>query len=487
MQSPRLDLLFNPRSIAMIGASGNFRKWGHIVLLNILKGNYSGRVFPVNPKAESILGYPCYASLKDLPESVDLAIITTPAAVVSPLIDECGQMQIPYVIVITSDFSETGSEGAALEREVVAKARRYGMRLVGPNSMGLFSSLTNLHAQMPPVMPLHGVVSMFSQSGNVGVQMLAWGAQEGVGFEKFVSSGNEAELTCVDYLRYFAADKRTRLILAYMEGIDPGSNFFAAARETSRQKPILVFKGGRTSAGSRAVQSHTGSLAGANEIFKAAFRQAGMLEVRTSQALMDCAKAFAHYPLPKGKRVGILTRGGGWGVITSDFCEENGLVVPPLPAKLIEKLDKLLPKYWSRSNPVDMVATIAYDPYLDCLEILAQWDGIDAIIALGAGRRAPDYTYADDVRGTPQLMDAIKMAGQYFANRAKKPDLMLQGIKQLVNRTQKPIVVVAIGSEAVHKVNLENYRVVSYPTPERAVRVLRQMYKYSHFLDSTSR
>ncbi|MEE8542169.1 MAG: CoA-binding protein, partial [Desulfobacterales bacterium] len=484
MESPRLDPLFNPRSIALIGASTSPRKWGFIILLNILKGNYSGRIFPVNPKAESILGYPCYASVKDLPETVDLAIITTPAAVVPPLIDECGHMKIPFVVVITSDFSETGSEGAALERDVVARARKYGMRLVGPNSMGIFSSLTNLHAQMPPVMPLHGPVSMFSQSGNVGVQMLAWGAQEGVGFEKFVSSGNEGELTCVDYLRYFAADKRTRLILAYLEGIDPGSNFFSAARDISRKKPIVVFKGGRTTAGSRAAESHTGSLAGENKIFKAAFRQAGMMEVKTSQALMDCAKAFAHCPLPKGNRVGILTRGGGWGVITSDFCEENGLAVPPLPAPLIEKLDKLLPKYWSRSNPVDMVATIAYDPYLDCLEILAQWDGIDAIVALGAGRRAPDYTYDSEVQGTPQLMQAIEMATQYFEDRAKKPDWILQGINQLVSRTKKPIVVVAIGSEASHKSNLEDYRVVSYPTPERAARVLRQMHKYSYFLDS---
>lgn len=486
MQIANLDRLFNPRSIALIGASTNPRKWGFIILLNILKGNYSGRVFPVNPGAESILGYRCYAAVAQIPQSVDLAIITTPAALVPALIEECGQKGIPSAVIITSDFSETGSEGATLEREVLVRAQKYAMRFVGPNSMGIFSSQTNLHAQMPPVMPLHGSVSMFSQSGNVGVQMLAWGEHEGVGFEKFVSSGNEADLTCIDYLRYLADDERTKVILAYLEGVAHNANLVPIARAVSKKKPIVVFKGGRTAAGTRAVASHTGSLAGQNRIFKSAFRQAGMLEVKTSQALMDCAKAFANCPLPAGNRVGILTRGGGWGVITSDFCEENGLEVPPLPEKLIKKFDKLLPKYWSRSNPVDLVATIAYDPYLECLEILADWDGIDAVIALGAGRRAPDYRYSKEVREPPQVMDAIKIVAQYFENRTKAPDRILQSLDRLVHRSGKPIVVVTIGSEAAHKSNLEAYHVVSYPTPERAVRVLRQMVKYRRFLDANT-
>jgi acetyltransferase len=168
----------------MIGASANPRKWGFIILLNILKGNYSGKVYPINLKEESILGYKCYPRVADLPETVDLAVITTPAKVVPSLIDECGAKGIPFGIVITSDFSETGPEGAALERGVVAKARKYGIRLVGPNSMGIFSAKTSLHAKMTPMMPLHGNISMFSQSGNLGAQMLGWGAEEGVGFDK---------------------------------------------------------------------------------------------------------------------------------------------------------------------------------------------------------------------------------------------------------------------------------------------------------------
>ncbi len=484
MAELNLDRLFNPKAIAMIGATANPRKWGFIILLNILKGNYSGKVCPVNPKEKSILGYTCYPKLIDIPEPVDLAIITTPATVVPPLIDECGEKGIPFAIVITSDFSETGAEGAALEREVVARARKFGIRLVGPNSMGIFSSKTNLHAQMPPLMPLHGNISMVSQSGNLGVQMLGWGAEEGVGFEKFVSSGNEGDLNCADYLRYFGHDPNTRVILGYLEGIDPGMNLVPVAREVSRKKPIIVYKGGRTAAGGHAAATHTGAMAGEYRIFESALRQAGVLEVKTSQALLDCARAFANCPLPAGNRVGIITRGGGWGVITVDACEENDLRIPSLPEKIIKKLDSHLPRYWSRGNPVDLVATIAHDPYLVCLEILAEWDGIDAVIALGAGRRTPKFPYSKKVNGPQPAVDAIQMASRYFNDHAKKPDWMLEGIGKLIKQTGKPIIVVSIGPDASHRSNLYASRVVSYPTPERAVRVLWHMYRYRRFLDA---
>jgi len=333
-------------------------------------------------------------------------------------------------------------------------------------------------------MPLHGNISMFSQSGNLGVQMLGWGAEEGVGFEKFVSSGNEGDLTCADYLRYFGNDPDTKVILGYLEGIDPGMNLVPVAREISLKKPIIVYKGGRTAAGGQAAATHTGAMAGQYRIFESALRQAGVLEVKTSQALLDCARAFANCPLPVGNRVGIITRGGGWGVITVDACEENDLRIPPLPEKIVKKLDSHLPKYWSRGNPVDLVATIAHDSYLDCLEILTEWDGIDAVIALGAGRRIAKYPYSKKVKGPQPVVDAIQMASQYLEEHAKRPDWMLGGIGKLIKRTGKPIIVVSIGPEASHRSNLYESQVVSYPTPERAVRVLWQMYRYRRFLDA---
>ena len=480
---PNLDLLFNPRRMALIGASGTPGKWGFFIFLNILKGNYQGTIYPVNARAKEVLGVPCYAKIDDIPGPVDLAVIATPAETVPGLIEACGAKGIPNLVVITSDFSETGPEGAALERTVVAQARQRGLRLVGPNTMGLFSAQSSLHALMPPVEPLKGPVSMFSQSGNVGTQFLAWGVEAGIGFEKFVSSGNEGDLTCVDYLRYFAEDEATRIIIAYLEGVDPESGFLPAARQVSRRKPVVIFKGGRTRAGSRAAASHSGAMAGSYKIYQAVFKQAGLIEAATTQEIMDCTKALTTYPIPRGNRVAILTRGGGWGVITSDACEENGLIVPPLPEAMIKKLDKILPKYWSRNNPVDMAAVITPEPYMDCLEILAHWKGIDGVIALGGRAHIPGRASENPlVRERLKAQEGLfKQMGAYYQGGQKK---ILEFIRQLIQETGKPIISVTMGPQDYHKESMEVYGLASYPTPERAVRVLRMMVDYGKFLTS---
>jgi len=479
-----LDKLFNPRNIALIGASATFGKWGSIILFNILNGGFDGTVYPVNPKEKSILELDCYPAVGDIPEPLDLAMITTPARAVPSLIDECGAKGIPFVIVVTSNFSETGLKGARLEKEIVEKARGYGMRVIGPNTMGIFSARTHLHALMPPVIPLRGPVSMFSQSGNLGTQMLAWGEREGVGFEKFVSSGNEGDLTCVDYLRYFAKDKATRVILAYLEGVDPDSDLLPVAREISKKKPIIVLKGGRTDVGGKAAASHSGAMAGSTNIYKGVFRQTGMIEVSSSQELIDCAKAFSYLPIPQGNRVAILTRGGGWGVITADACEENSLVVPPLPDDLIRKMNKILPEYWSHSNPVDMVAVITQKPFLECLEILANWDGIDAIITAGG---SGGMTVKSTKRS--KLPDEIKAALVDFSNPASKysrpKDKISLGIREMIEQTGKPIIELALFSSDLNGDPFEHDQPVSFPTPERAVRVLHLMVEYRNFLNSS--
>ena len=479
-----LDPLFNPRTIALIGASGTPGKWGFIIFLNILKANYQGRVYPVNPNQESVLGVKCYASVADIPEPVDVAMITTPATTVPSLIDECGQAGITFVVVVTSDFSETGPEGEAREREITARAKKWGIRIVGPNTMGIFSAGPRLHALMPPVMPLSGNVSMFSQSGNMGTQMLFWGAREGLGFEKFVSSGNEGDLDCIDYLRYFADDEKTGVIMAYLEGVGLDSGLLAAAKEASKKKPVVVFKGGRTRTGQKAAASHSGALAGASDIYSAVFRQSGMIQVDSSQEQLDCTKAFSIYPPPRGNRVGILTRGGGWGVITADACEENGLEVPKLPEELLPKFGAILPKFWSKDNPVDMVATISEEPYLQCLDYLAEWDGIDSIVALGGGA-GMTYEYAKDLTGPQELLDTLAFIEQTRASRNYQADQISEHVGRLVKETGKPIVFVSIGPDEMHKKLLREHGVVSVPTPERAVRVLKLMSDYGKYLRET--
>ena len=480
---PNLDLLFNPRQVALIGASGTPGKWGFFIFLNIIKGNYTGTIYPVNARAKEVLGVPCFAKIEDIPGSVDLAIIATPAETVPGLIEACGAKGIHNLVVITSDFSETGPEGAALERRVVDQARHLGIRLVGPNTMGLFSAQSSLHALMPPVEPLKGPVSMFSQSGNVGTQFLAWGVDSGIGFEKFISSGNEGDLTCVDYLKYFSTDEATRIIIAYLEGVDPDSDFLPVARQVSRRKPVVIFKGGRTRAGSRAAASHSGALAGSYKIYQAVFRQAGLIEAATTQEIMDCTKALATYPIPRGKRVAILTRGGGWGVITSDACEENGLIVPPLPEDIIKKLDAILPRYWSRNNPVDMAAVITPEPFMASLETLAHWDGIDAVIALGGRSHIPGRASENpEVRERLKAQEGLfKQMGAYYQGGQKK---ILEFIRQLIQETGKPIISVTMGPQDYHKESMEVYMLASYPNPERAVRVLRMMVDYGKFLAS---
>jgi len=484
MSDLNLDRLFNPESIALIGASASPIKWGFIILLNILKGNYQGTMYPINPKADSILGLKCYEKVTDIPGSVDLAMITTPAKFVSPLIDQCGEKGVQNIIVVSADFSEAGPEGAGMEKEIVAKAKKYGMRLVGPNTMGIFSSATSLHALMPAVMPLHDSVSMFSQSGNVGVQMLDYGQIEGIGFQKFVSSGNQADLNAADYISYFGQDKATKVILGYIEGIDANSDFLPIARKISRKKPIIIIKGARTSVGGKAAVSHSAAIAGSSKVNSAAFRQAGLVETHTSLELIDCAKTFSHYPLPEGNRVGIITRGGGWGVLTADACEEADLVVPPLPDDLIKEMDKILPKYWNRNNPIDLVAAIEYDPFPDCLKMLAEWDGVDAVIALGAGLRSFPFQCSEEVRGPKELMDALASMEAFLKRGLDEADPVLLEIQKLVAQTGKPIISVSIGSDYSHREYTKRYQIVSFPTPERAVRVLGQMYKYRRFLNS---
>jgi len=477
---PNFELLFNPKSIALIGASNNITKWGAIVFLNILLGGYQGRVYPVNSNEETILRHKAYGRVTQIPDPVDLAVIAIPAQSTKEALLDCIQKGIRMAVVITSDFSETGEEGARLERELTETARAAGMRLVGPNTMGIFSASASLTALMAPVRPRRGNVSLVSQSGNIGTQLLGWGEKFGIGFSKYVSSGNEGDLHSEDYLSLFGKDPETKVILTYLEGLDEGRRFFETARKITPYKPIIAFKGGRTLAGSRAAKSHSGAMAGVKEIYEAAFRQAGILWASTTEEMLEWAAAFASLPLPRGKRVGILTRGGGWGVITADACNELELEVPPLDDSIIRALDRLLPSYWSRGNPVDMVATIGIESYIKCLELLVSWDKVDGVISLSgdAGPLAmiiPDVKKKADAILPPEKLENISQ--QVSAARSQ----IYQRVCELVGKYQKPVF--AVGANVVRGKGGEqsDFTLAQFRSPERAARAAGVLYQYYRY------
>jgi len=384
--------LWNPKRVAMVGATNSMNKWGFIILTRMLNEGFRGEIFPVNPKGETVLGRKTYKSLDEIEGPIDLAVIVTPSRTVPGVMKECVKKGVPTAVVITSGFSETGPEGTAFENEIVNIARDNDMIFVGPNTMGIFSAGINFNCLMAPVSPLQGKAACIAQSGNVGTHMLFRGKLRGLGFGKFVSSGNEGDLTFEDYLWYFGQDDDTSSVLGYLEGLDPDSEFMKIAPEVTKKKPVIILKGGRTDAGASAAASHTGALAGDVKVFMSAMEQAGVILADSNKEVVELARALELQPVPAGNRVGILTRGGGWGVITSDACVESGLVLPALEEKTIAAFDRILPEYWSRGNPVDMVAVIDYQAYLDCLDILVKDKNVDAVIALGANVDAQGAT-----------------------------------------------------------------------------------------------
>jgi acyl-CoA synthetase (NDP forming) len=475
MNQSHLEPFFNGKSLALIGASANPNKWGFRILANIVAGKFTGPIYPINPKGGDLFGLKVYPSLKEIPASVDLAVITIPAEKVAVALEECAGKGIRSVVIISSGFSETGPEGRVLEDHLGQLARAKGIHFIGPNTMGIFSANTRLHALMPPVQPLRGGVSYVSQSGNVGVQMLGWGMERGVGFSKFVSSGTEGNIQCEDYVEYFSSDPDTRVILVYLEGLKNGRRFLEVARKAALTKPVILFKGGKTDVGSRAAQSHSGALAGRYALFKAACHQIGLIEAETTDGLLDYTAAFLHYPLPRGKRIAVLTRGGGWGVVAADACREWGLELPRLPDRLIEKLNQVLPAYWSHGNPIDMAATLNPEALPRCLEALIQEEGIDGIIAQGVDARQRSLQMAEKLK-KEKLLENIDL------EKSKPQSSEVKMILDLMDTYKKPVVMVSGLSSITRTVFSGAREAVIFPTPERGVRAMAKLCQYGAYL-----
>ena len=384
--------LFRPASVALIGASDRPRSVGAVVARNLRRGGFKGRLMLVNPHHRTLEGMPVYADVASLPQPPDLAVVATPPATVPRLISELGARGTRAAVVITAGFGELGERGRALQQEALAAAQPYLLRLVGPNCVGIIVPGLGLDASFSHLAPPAGGIAFVSQSGAMITAMLDWAAPRAIGFSHVVSLGDMADVDFGDMLDYLAADPATRAILLYVEGIVHGRKFMSAARAAARLKPVLVLKAGRSNAGSRAAASHTGTLAGSDRVYDAAFRRAGMLRVATMEELFDAAETVALTGPQDGDRLAILTNGGGAGVLASDALElavrgeagaaAGGGRLAALSADTMEKLGQALPPTWSRGNPVDIIGDAPGARYAAALEALLGDDGVDGVLVL---------------------------------------------------------------------------------------------------------
>jgi acetyl coenzyme A synthetase (ADP forming)-like protein len=375
--------LFEPRVVAVVGASAERGKIGAEIFHN-LRERFRGTVVPVNPKHERLLGLPCYPRLTDVPGPVDLVLVAIPAERVEAAIDDCVAKGVAGVVVITAGFSETGDEGRRREAALIDKVRAAGIRLVGPNCMGLVNTdpEIRLDATFAPVYPPEGRVALSSQSGALGLALLDFAEKLNLGISSFVSVGNKADVSGNDLIQYWSEDPRTDVILLYLESFGNPTRFARIARRVAREKPIVAVKSGRSSAGSRAATSHTGALAESDRVVDALFRQAGVIRTVTLEELFDVAMLLAHQPLPGGRRVGILTNAGGPGILAADACEARGLELPPPSAETAARLRAFLPPAASVANPVDMLAAAGPEEYRRAERILLEDPGIHSLLVI---------------------------------------------------------------------------------------------------------
>jgi acetyltransferase len=445
-----LDNFFQPNSVAVIGASRDPEKLGYAVLNNLKEGGFEGPLYPINPKAEEILGFEAYESVLDVPDPIGLAIIVVPAKIVPHVLRECGEKGISAVVVITAGFREAGREGLEQERELIDIAKEHDLRLIGPNCLGVIDTDTPLNATFAAGMPPSGPIAFMSQSGALGTAVLDLAMAGRVGFSKFVSLGNKADVSETDLLRAWGDDTHSRVILIYVEGLPDGQEFMDVARKVTRNKPVVAIKSGVTKSGSRAVSSHTGSLAGSEEAYKAAFKQAGVIRAPSMEQVFDYALGFAYQPLVKGNRVGIVTNAGGPGILATDAVEHAGLEIPRLTNETVQALKDYLPGAASAANPVDVLGDALADRYEHAIELVLDDPKVDSLVVIV----------------TPQAMTEIEKTAH--------------AIGRLSEDTDKPILACFMGEARVDagiRV-LREYGVPNYPYPERVAVTLAAMDSY---------
>ena len=433
-----MDFFFYPSSVAVFGS---FRKGAiaHEILRNIVEGGFEGRIVPVNPKGGTVeVAGKTFEIRQRLEEPVDTAIIAVPAKIVPALIDEIGPL-IRGAVVISAGFSEVGN--VELERELVERAKKHGVRVIGPNCAGIFGVHGKFFGSFE-VRVKPGGLALISQSGAFGGAALAMGNDEGIGFSAFVSYGNAADLNESDFLEYFADDENTKVIALYIEGVKDGRRFLKALRYAAGKKPVIILKAGKSRSGAKAAASHTGSLAGSYEIYRAAFRQAGAIEVEEVEELFDAAKAFEMYT-NAGKRVAVITNSGGPGVLATDKLERLGLEIAKLSDETTQKLRSFLPPQCSVKNPIDLIADADYERYRRTIEIVCRDENVDSLLVICV---------------PPIFLPSEEIARAVIEAECDKPIIVNFMAGELVRD----------GVEV-----LERHGVKNFPTPERAARALK--------------
>ncbi len=454
-----LEEFFHPKSVAVIGASTSPGKLGYAVLENLVEGGYKevGTIYPINPKADEILGQKAYPSVLDVPGDIDLAVVVIPYKFVPETLEDCGRKNIPAVVIISAGFREAGMEGLERELELVDIAKEYNIRLIGPNCLGIIDTFTPLNASFSAGTPPKGPMAFMSQSGALGTAILDWAQAGRLGLSKFVSLGNKADVSEIELLEAWVDDKDTNVILMYSEGLPNGQKFINVAREVAKVKPIVAIKSGVTKSGSRAVSSHTGSLAGSEQAYQAAFQQAGVLRAPDMESMFDIALALGYQPPLKNDNIAIITNAGGPGILATDALERSGMSLARLKVETIQELEKYLPDAASAANPIDVLGDAKGDRYKFALDIVAKDPNVDGIMVVL----------------TPQAMTEIPETAK--------------AVGELSQAIEKPVLACFMGEAKVQQGIriLKDYDVPNYSFPERASLAFRGMSQYRSITERT--
>ncbi len=449
-----LDPIFSPKSVAVIGATENPGSVGRTILENLVKGGFAGKIFPVNPKRDTVLGVKAYPSITAVPEKPDLAVIITPPATVPGIVKDCGAAGVKGVIIISAGFKEIGPVGVELERQVLEEATRSGIRIVGPNCLGVMVPGNKLNATFAADMARPGSVGFISQSGALCTAILDWSLKENVGFSAFVSLGSMLDVGWGDLINHLGDDPNTKSIVIYMESIGDARSFLSAAREVALTKPIIVIKPGRTEAAAKAAASHTGSLTGSDEVLQAAFQRVGVLRVEAISELFDMAEVLGKQPRPKGPRLTIVTNAGGPSVIATDMLIGSGAQLADLAPETMAAFNALLPPTWSHNNPVDIIGDAKPELYAKSLEIAAKDPNTDGILVIL----------------TPQAMT--------------DPTATAECLKPYAQIPHKPVLASWMGADIVAKGEdiLNAAQIPTFKYPDRAAKSFYYMWRYSENL-----